>query len=68
MPWGFRPPFTQALFVEAFYTAPLFKAERFILKLLADGRTRTIVQGPEDHALPAKGSGRPRNPIYRDCA
>jgi len=28
-------PVTQAQFVEAFYTTPLFKAERFILKLLA---------------------------------
>jgi hypothetical protein len=28
-------PVTQAQFVEAFYTTPLFKAERFILRLLA---------------------------------
>lgn len=28
-------PVTQAQFVEAFYTTPLFKAERFILKMLA---------------------------------
>lgn len=27
-------PVTQAQFVEAFYTTPLFKAERFILKML----------------------------------
>jgi hypothetical protein len=60
-------PVTQAQFVEAFYTTLLFKAERFILKLLADGRTRAIVQGPQDHALPAKGRlRRPRRPVYRD--
>lgn len=44
---------TQARFVEAFYTTPLFKAERLILKLLAsrpstDQDARDLAQGTTD--------------------
>ena len=46
-------PVTQAQFVEAFYTTPLFKAERFVLKLLArrpstDQDARDLAQGTKD--------------------
>ena len=44
---------TQAQFVEAFYTTPLFKAERFVLMLLAsrpstDQDARDLAQGTTD--------------------
>ena len=44
---------TQAQFVEAFYTTPLFKAERFVLKVLAsspstDQDARDLAQGRND--------------------
>ena len=46
-------PVTQAQFVEAFYTTPLFKAERFILKALAlrpstDQDAKELAAGTKD--------------------
>lgn len=46
-------PVTQAQFVEAFYTTPLFKAERFILKMLVarpstDQDAKDLATGTKD--------------------